>query len=1409
MAAPPKKEGLLFKAYGAAVARHFLPDADSQEPASLFPGTPPHEDNRTHISRWFSQADVHSARQATDYLKRLLAAEQNTKGGRSESMGPTQVRLQEFHRALQSGDEFLLEANPFFDLAKLFFRLNLSATGRLFEHYQADLITNPPEKVPFSRSFRDIWSRGDLVRPLWGKITETVSKLFSAGKPLLTLLLFAISTATTVRAANTLLQMPAVAGFAGGLFQGAEAETARYLVSLACGLLLSSAVLDWKRQLFQASVHSGQIRRGVHTAFLRSPRWMVLAGLLLVLSVKANYDSLAPLLLRKADLARQVTSLEQQIQRIVGAPSTIADPPHSLHGLYSALSDAREIALERFARIPKNELIGQGSSRDPRKGPRYWAKYFIVNGGYEQGERTVATAFKPVAFANSMDRILVESGIDLHSPLHEKLALLIDPLRPQLAQTIDTIRNHLDRMTAVSHLDSYSLESLRQFFTVEPYQVKAHLEAISQALDAAEKQFQNSADDFNEVVDAHLNTLSQIDRKAAALFKEGLFLEGLVLPTIQGVSQLALLDTGTAQGGTMPQLLRLFAAEHGQWRAVLLLGLVLLLAILIDLGDLALYFRRTVAQAQREKSLFSPLMGYLEKWETAFFHQCTLMFRQPDMKQVIVGFPCPNDRGIRNAFHKQLETIRPSVKHPADRKFATRFWIWVVTSVGIMRTVSMMGYNNRVAAIDTLLRQRSSHFPALWENLMPGLKMGKGLGNQTFGVMFQKAREIQVTYQLNFTRELRSVIQDHAQNAAETAAEEQGEMEEQQRLASAIARMGEEPLKSQPANDSGYATLNDATPPPGPVSRFRQRCHRTWLLLFHAAFLPPLPHFPHTRRDWLRKAAAYEMHSMEYIETLQQCIPHLKEMLFDKLPTLEKEVLSPLARIRNHFPERFKQAGIADPERFQEPFNALGKDSLELWRLSQNASESALLSTDIPRPAPENRLVIQDDGEQRTVFEDRIANLLHQAQEAKRQAVQLENNLTAEMDRFAANVKQAQSMTVTVLKEIEVRRFELQRLRPPPRDLLAILRENETILTRTPREAASIGANLIQVMASAPLYNEANYRLLRALQSESQAQFERVSFLLKALETPPHIDRRAAKAAAEGGSTEPRMSAGASRRKLERQNYKTHAAIDYGNNLTVEGNTQDVSLNGVRMTLFSPPIGLEAETKITLRLLNTPGGRNAFPCEVVRRQGVAITLKLLSGQVRFEMLIKDSILEELNMPPTVIPGVGAMVTPHDAPSPPPSKAAPSALAPSSPLPSSPLPPAPLPPAPLPPAPLPPAPLPMIRGELATLAIEIQTACEQTGQTLLNINMRQLALRAMRPTPKELLQLLKDNKMVLSSAPVESESILANLETILTSPSSHVDKVRMIKALQSESQSLLGNIRSIHDTLHTLPSATAG
>ncbi|MBF0162365.1 MAG: hypothetical protein HQL88_08755 [Magnetococcales bacterium] len=1104
--------------------------APPQEPGGRPPGALPHGPLAEHIDPQglqVMQALVDHLRRAwvpplptaTERPQRRRAEEQTDSAGPPAGQEPLpqaeaeQVKnhFTRFREAISSGDERPLQrtvggGNPFYELTQLVFHHHLQAAKRLFHSMQGELLSSPPEAVPLLRSFRDIWfgqythltvGRGAIGQStgLLRKLSDQIDSWMGMGKVLVAVVLFFGSSFTTAQGINDLLQSQEISQLSGGLFDGREAEVLRYGLAVLVGLLLSSAILDYKERIFTSIAEEGGVLRGLRMVVLRHPRWMILATLLTAFSIKTNYDGIVSLISKKADLAQQSEQIRSRVKKAMGSPFFVnVVEPDDLHDVQGLLQSAAEDSIQKFNRVPDDEVSGVASSGDPRMGPRYWGKYYIVNGGYVPGVRDVAhsTQSLTAGFSGRIDEMLRASGLDLSRSAADKIRALRERYDNHLQKSVHSVETRLDNLRGLMEMRGYSLEEIKRVFALEHYQINEIVLSIAETLEENKKEYEQVAAELNRLTDAYVAVLQQVDKSGSASRRE-YHIEGkLAIPDLDAIKELKNTKIPKATHKSFAELKEFLAHEYGVALANGLLLAILFVSFCMDLLDPLVYSRWTAIIGRQDRAMYPDLLGYLREWENDFIVGCHQFFYRRDVQQVFHGLAMPNRTGIRNAFYLLMEEVDPHLKEPIDRTLLQNGQEWFVGLFRLTRTRDVGSYNRRAVAIGRFVAGQDRYLQQLLEYLLPGVRFDQGVGRDPFLLVSKKTERVQEQHRSLFAWELQAVsgqltagsLAGHDQGIVSAAPLDAMLALEQKRKNIVQLRKGRDasvaaptttvPPKSDPEEDFFVGALpltaeqlKACVRPegePGPLLRLFFRpgspASRRWALFWGIAFAAPYPPFAHTRRRWLQEVARLDGRSLKDMEGLYDFVPDLKRVLLETIPGIRRDVIGPLTTLQQRFPNRCQEGRVAPVEELEKRVELLEKDALQVLGLSPSMGDQTRLYTPAAGVALElegvSRVVLDHVGGDPSGFQEQAATLVSDAHAQLGHAQAIEEAVNQEMLQILKDIKRSHESIKQILLKINMSSTTTRKSSMPLRDMLRLLRQNKDILEQTPQQSESI-----------------------------------------------------------------------------------------------------------------------------------------------------------------------------------------------------------------------------------------------------------------------------------------------------------------------------------------------------------------
>ncbi|MEO5341277.1 MAG: hypothetical protein H7837_12305 [Magnetococcus sp. MYC-9] len=877
-----RRDNPLFIRYGSLVERCFGADLPVGTPLSLFPavghGSQDERGGKKDLASHADPAEVAAAQRSVDRLRAALwEEEQGSPGGRSGDRETTR-QLQEFRLGLQRGKEAMLEENPFYELAALFYRIHLTALKNGFMATQQEAAGNPPRPITVSRSYRHIWSSDSAVTSLRQKGWESLGKVGSLGKWLIGLLLFAGSTVTTAKGVIDLVQLPSFVALFGDGLAGSAHESARTTFAVVIGFALSSVILDFKSHLFRGVAEVGKVWQGLFHAWRRHPRWVTLATFLTLISIWTNYDGIVLLTTKTGDLAHQWLRIEQQVNSALGDAHRLnPDQPGSLRDLRAALHKKAADAIAQFRKVPEDERAGAASSGVASAGPRYWAKRFIIEGGYQPVQNDVARLYKSTPLTSQIDTMLKRSGLDLTPSLEAKIRAILNDHEVAFRHSEAAVQNGMAALSGRMTLQRYSLAGLTTLFNLESYHINAGVQEIVAHLEENKNAFARAAQAIRQLTEGHIALLREVDKVGTPVNNSYTIAIPLDIPRLEAIEQLKQGGIPLAKRRNLVELKELLLERYGLLPGGAFLFFILFLAVFMDLSDPILYTAMVARWGRRDRHFLEENVSRLRAWEENHLRHLHRFLVRADVLALLPRLPTPKYHLFHHIYNHFLEEVEPRSKDPASRAWWERGRFWFLGLFSESRIEHVEGYNARQTALLRCLREAKILAPQALNRLFPGLLDPIRIGVDHFDTLFEKIH----------TR----MKQD--ERAFELA----------------LSRHGPEAV---------------ADDPPG------------WLYtLFGKPLLPPPPSFPLTRINQVRALALSRYQSRSHISQLADFVPALHRFVRGRLYGIQKNLLLPMAETLAKIPNGGMLVTAFRIQELEAEYRNMEQGLLELLGLSQ------------------------------------------------------------------------------------------------------------------------------------------------------------------------------------------------------------------------------------------------------------------------------------------------------------------------------------------------------------------------------------------------------------------------------------------------------------------------------------------
>jgi hypothetical protein len=872
--------------YGKTVDQCFDLDMGVGAPISIFPAqikgvdyAADSEHEHNNLAGYADKSQLSLFESKVNRLRETLLGEAHNIAGQAPT--PTTQKLKAFRQGLAQGSEAMLEENPFFELTALLYQINMTAMRQAFVAEQKGVDVDMPQAIKSSRSIGHIWGRGGALIPIKQKITETLSKVTSVGKVGFGLLLFVGSSLTTAKGVTDVIQLPSVTDVIGTGLVGGEHEDVRFALALFIGLVLSSVILDFKSRLFQGIAEQGKVFAGYWNAFKIYPRWVFISCFLTMISIWTNYDGIVLLMSKTQDLSYQWEKIEHQVGSAMGDPQKIdPDNPQSLLGLKAALEKKSALAIKKFEQVPVDEMSGSASSGVASKGPRYWAKYFIVHGGFKLGSNDISSSYRRTAFVGRIDRILHRADLDLSTSLEDKIATILKRYGIHLDKTQTEVNVYMNTLGSQMVLDSYSLEKLTRLFNLEAYHINNSVQEVVKLLVLNKDEFAAAAQEINKLAADYIELLRTVDKIGTPANNKYTIDVNIEIPTVEAIDQLKNGEIPKAERRGLAELKDLLLERHGAFIGGAILFTILFIAIFMDMSDPILYSAMVARWGRRDEHFLNENMDRFVAWEEKYVANLRSFFVKPEVQPLLPKLTCPRNLVFRNGYNYFLEEMDPRVKDTSNRNWLQLFRFWFQDLFINTRMQHVGEYNSRQIAVRKLIREREKYAPRLVDKIFPGLKPDFTPGGDNFDLLYNTVSKKLNQNEHAFFEVLNTFIPGASPN--DTLVHKEGLDENAMTYVQKPAGFMD--------SKAGHFLL-----------AIKKWTHN----ILNRSLVEPVSSSPLTRISWIKSVAKAQIQSSSDINHLSQFTPDLENWLVKKrFPIIQQEILDPLESILSQIPNQ-------------------------------------------------------------------------------------------------------------------------------------------------------------------------------------------------------------------------------------------------------------------------------------------------------------------------------------------------------------------------------------------------------------------------------------------------------------------------------------------------------------------------
>ena len=1250
-----------FQTYGKVVEQLFTSNKRSDTPVFLALTTEELTGERIkqasdHIAHHIHPNELRRTRETITYLRKTLKqeqAEQEIKGRRQvESSANASYYLREFSKACRKDNETLLHRNPFYELAKLVFRHNLSGARNLLHHNQSELLKHIPERLPFFATNREIWTRQHFS--VISRGMELLGKGIIGSKVSLVLALTLLSALMTGIAFYGHFHDHLHSTLSLGLFgDGMKSEISIMTIGLVLGLFLALLILDFKSRLYRGMAETGTVLSGIRHAFVKHPIWMIIALLCTLLSIKSNFDGINTMLFKTTHVNQQASRVKSNIETVLGDVYLQGmDSLHSRMVQLDAWASWVPVVFQRIADVQNRvDRRRVGRSRAPRMAPVDWAKQFIVRGGYQPGVNDVVNQVGRRRGGQQQDQLLtMQKEVDLSRSITQKFQAVLSQYKIHVTRTDAYVKTQLDDLEQLfSPAEAGHFRPLADFALAVSLYQRIHqgnqiIRAILDALQASETHYVQAVAELNHIINNSNALLLKVDPKifstipaknSSAQNRESVrqaVQTITVLASLPALQTLANQRLLAADSVTLAAMEESLAQQFGVGTAQYLLGMMILLAVALDMGEFLLFSGWITWRGRQDRTQIENRLLVLQKWEALFVEQAMTFFAREDVQHILPGITFPTEISNHNALHLVVEASSSKAKDRLDQSLSEKYRAWFKDLFLPARMADMVAYNARVYALELFKRNPDGMLSRWVGQILPGLQMDRGLGQQMFSDLQRNMEECLSQNRQGFKMLLQQILRGESEAVSHWAREQ---MMEQKRLHkgfqqnSDLQQTDKMVQKFKPSRNEKTVLQKPQVSPS--VKRVDVQPSGQWFQ--HWGHSPA-----YSRRTWLKEIATNSQNFREGITLLYDFRPTLKQTLTDTLPNLDKNVFEPLLDIFTRLPIRCSHAGFVSIDTLQEQFQQLEKLAVEMLGLSEILDpeiDDRTLNTLTSKEEVEHMAAIVQGGKNKEPhFSNQLEHLTLGLQTTlhKAQAVELQLDMERKQQITALQAKTKELHQV--LTQINMRGWEARKKRPPSHDHLNILMANKGLFEQAPKELDVLIKQAQPLLAESP--RESHLTHLMELILKAQILVDNANEVLQALEKPTHVDRRLEQRLDEESpddeiALQQNQAEEKSRRKAEREAFTTEVELITDQGHRYHGTSADISSTGIRMIPSVASTYLLKGERGKLHLLDDPN-RTPFTCHVVQSSENFIALHLVHKIAEFESLVAKLVMKEVQRP---------------------------------------------------------------------------------------------------------------------------------------------------------------------------------
>ena len=567
-----------------------------------------------------------------------------------------------------------------------------------------------------------IWAiRDKLVQTIPSTIDsqniETIWKILSGFKTPLAIILFFTSALTTFRWVNEYLSLV-------DHLQWSSTESIRYMISWATWLWLSSAILDFKKNIFSSIAVEWWVLKWIKEAFINKPWLMGLYLLLTIISIKTNYDWAVSVISKADNLQWQSQTITKKVNKALWNWDSNGSKVESLSDLNNVLQIWIADAIRKFHKIPIDEAGWRASSWIAKCGPRCKAKNIVVHSGDQVIHTDSSSSWSAAETTREINEIFFSNNFDTNRSIGLKLFDHVQSYNWDFEKTKSEIGLLIKQLEELTTFHEYSIAEFIRWFGIEGYQIDSIRKQILDKLVANKEKYEQNIKAINKMIEQYKSILTKIDKAWWAdkiNYKISIDFPNPNLSAIEALNW----EIPPIKQMTLSELEKHLHERHWTFWASMYIWLILLWAILTDLADPVLYGRGTAKRWTKDKFILATRKDQLQDSEDKYIDSIESFLQSSDLSNFFWDIEAPSRFKIQVAFYKVLEKIDPKLKHKKDMGWFKRKvngFVWFFQND---RDPEIYFHNRKVKAINKFIENQDKYILQLVSLLFPWVNIEK------------------------------------------------------------------------------------------------------------------------------------------------------------------------------------------------------------------------------------------------------------------------------------------------------------------------------------------------------------------------------------------------------------------------------------------------------------------------------------------------------------------------------------------------------------------------------------------------------------------------------------------------------------------------------------------------------------